>query len=817
MTSPATKPIHLGPVQQWQTKNQQIIFDCANQAQLIITILTPKLIRITATPNGHLAPTRSWSPALPDSEFPPAPFQTEEQHQTCLITTAELTLKINLPTSHLTILNQAGHIISDDATRASWLEATTERPAKIEWSKRIPGNEHYYGFGERTGLLDKLGRTYTNWSVDKIGHGPATNTMYQAIPFFMAHRPGESVGYGLYFNNSYKTHFDMGHARPGSYSFSAEGGALDYYFIFGPNPAQILENYTMLTGRMSLPPLWSLGYHQSRYSYYPEAQVREIARQFRDSDIPCDCLVLDIHYMDGYRVFTWDAEQFSDPAALTADLAKDGFKLVTIIDPGVKYDPDGHYQVYQSGLDQKVYLRKPADQSDSADPYLHGHVWPGDCLFPDFTLEKTRQWWAEQHQTHLGYGVAGIWNDMNEPAVFALPPQTGTIDFPLDAPVGEGETDATVWAEVHNLYALLENMATHQGLLMARPNSRPFILTRSGFAGIQKYAAVWTGDNHSYWEHLEMALPMLVNLGLSGVAFCGTDIGGFIGNASGELFARWMQFGVLSPFMRGHSAYGSEMHEPWVFGKHIEEICRRYLKLRYRLLPYLYTQFEQASRNGSPVLRPLFYEFPDDPLLAQLDDEVMLGPVLLAAPVLRPGKEYRYVYLPAGNWYDFWTNQPVQSGPTHFLENAPLEKMPLYVRGGSFLPLETADYQHTGQRDAAAPLALRLYPDANRQAYGTLYEDAGETFAYQHNQFRRTAFTCRPTASGSLLITASSEGAYQTGRTEIHLQFPVSLSIQTATLNNGPALPLAPADQPGLLTIIIPINDHQTEWSIELK
>lgn len=806
MTSEEENALYrLGAVRKWQSEGPHLTFECDGTARLRLTVLTPGLVRVRVAPNGVFPPSSSWAVPVADETFGPPPFQITETDHTVTAQTGVLTLKVQRATSHLTILDRTGQILGDDAEGATWAEN-----GQVSWSKRIPTNEHYYGFGERTGLLDKLGRHYSNWPVDKASHGPATNEMYQAIPFFLALRPGENSGYGLFFNNSYRTGFDMGYSKPGHYFFRAAGGFLDYYFIYGPTPAQIMEGYTSLTGRMKLPPRWALGYQQCRYSYTSEEQVREVVREFRSRNLPADVIVLDIDYMQGYRVFTWDKTQFPDPARLIGELAEEGFKVVTIVDPGVKYEP-GDYPVYEAGLKADVFIRNPQPEDDTK-PYLTGWVWPGECVFPDFARAEVRQWWGDQHNPLLEAGVAGIWNDMNEPALFAE--GWKPLDFPLGTLVGDPAEGGT-WAELHNLYALTENQATEAALRAVRPQARPFILSRAGFAGIQRWAAVWTGDNISTWEHLEMSIPMLCNLSLSGVAFCGTDIGGFIGNADGELFTRWMQMGVLYPFSRGHSAQGSERHEPYIFGPEVEGICRRYLELRYRLLPYLYTLFEEASRTGSPILRPLLFNFPDDPALTQLHDQFMLGEALLAAPVYAPGRQYRYVYLPAGVWYDFWTAKPLPAGQQHLLAPTPLDTMPLYVRGGTILPLGPV-LQHTGQHDPAAPLTLAIFPDANGQASTLFYEDAGEGFAYERGELRRTAFDCLQVDNNPALwwVLANSKGEYATGRTRFVLKFPADYRVEEATLiSEKRSLEVSEDGR----EVTVPVSDEMKACAVELK
>jgi alpha-glucosidase len=597
----------------------------------------------------------------------------------------------------------------------------------VACTKYIEEGEHFFGTGERTGQLDKRGWQMHNWTNDPIpGHGPATDPLYIAIPIMQVARPG--LAYGVFFNNTWRSYFDAGYQRADVWSMGAEGGELDYYVIYGPTPAEVSAGIAALLGTMPLPPQWALGYHQSRWGYYDETVVRALAAEFRSRDIPCDVIHFDIDYMDNYRVFTWNSERFPDPARLLADLRREGFRVVTIIDPGVKSDPN--YGIYQQGLEHDMFIRRADGE------VFRGYVWPDESVFADYTRPEVRAWWGNLHQPLVEAGVSGIWNDMNEPTVFKQPFSEGVSEWDtiaLDAVQGS-EGEQTTHAAVHNLYGHGMAQACYEGLRRLMGDERPFVLSRSGFAGSQRWCAFWMGDNHSWWEHLEMALPQMMNMGLSGVPFVGTDIGGFFGNTSGELLARWMQVGMLSPLCRNHAAVFTRQQEPWVFGSDIEAICREYIQLRYRLLPYLYTLFWEAAQQGTPVLRPLFYHFPDDAHTYRIHDQALLGAALLAAPIYQPGRDYRSVYLPAGTWYDWWNDRQVH-GPAHLLAYAPLERLPLYVRAGAIIP--SGSNLRYSDEHPLNPLMLDIYPGTGEF---TLYEDDGHTCAYERGVFCTTHF-----------------------------------------------------------------------------
>jgi alpha-glucosidase len=760
-------------------------------ARIEITALAPNVVRVRLAPDGVMLPRRPWAVDRPAEEWPETPLTLDERDEGFALDTGQVRVRVARRPLRVRFEDREGAVFAaDDPVRGcGWrkgepagdtAKAVPPRPV-ICW-KTLPDGEHYYGLGERTGLLDKRGVRYTNWTTDVWNHGPSTDAMYHAIPFVLALRPAIGLAYGLYCNTTFRSVFDLGDTDPERYSLEADGGELDYYLLYGPTPAEVVRGYTALTGRMALPPRWALGYHQSRWSYASEHEVRAVAAGFRRHRIPADVIHLDIDYMDGFRDFTWNAQTFPHPGRLMADLRQQGFRVVPIVDPGIKNEPGA--PVYEAGVAHEHFLR------DAEGALCHAQVWPGDCVFPDFTRAATRAWWGELHRGLLEAGASGIWNDMNEPAMHGG-------EIPLSAPAGDDTRPAT-FAEVRNVYALEEARATAQALRQIHPDERPFVLTRAGFAGIQRYSAMWTGDNTSTWEHLEMALPQLSNLGLSGMAFCGTDIGGFFGNATPELFARWIEMGALFPFARGHSHLDSRRHEPWAFGSEVTAIARRYLELRYRLLPYLYTLFEEAAATGAPLWRPLIYAYPTDPAVIALHDEILLGADLLLAPVYRPGVTVRQVYFPTGAWHDFWTGERFV-GPRHALVLAPLETLPLYAREGSIIPsgptMQYSDerlFEHltlevsVGEKTITGPvvveessevLTLDVYlGEETTAAEGQLYEDDGHTLAYQRGEYRRTRYRCERGAAGSS-ITATVEGPYMPGPRRLSLRIhgvPVS-------------------------------------------
>ncbi|MEW6226816.1 MAG: TIM-barrel domain-containing protein, partial [Bacillota bacterium] len=553
--------------------------------------------------------------------------------------------------------------------------------------------------------------------------------------------------------------------------------------------------YTELTGRIPLPPLWALGYQQCRWGYYPEAVVRNLADTFRERDIPCDVIYLDIDYMDGYRVFTWDRECFPDPERMLAELRAKGFKIVTIVNPGVKKDAD--YAVYVEGVRRNLFCRWLTGE------VYHGRVWPGEAAFPDFTKEETRSWWAEKHRALLDRGVAGIWNDMNEPSDFSSPAQDRMQATVPDEVMAENDGNPCTFGRIHNAYGLQMCRSTYEAFLRLKPHERPFIVTRAAYAGIQRYAAVWTGDNCSWWEHLAMSLPLCMNIGLSGVPFVGGDVGGFGENATPELFARWMQVGAFTPFFRAHSMNNTRPHEPWAWGPEVEEICWRYIKLRYALLPYVYNEFYKASQTGLPIMRPLVLDYPDDERTHNLNSEFLWGESFLVAPITQPDTIKRCVYLPEGVWFDYWTDRRYE-GKNDYLIDAPLDTLPVFVKAGSIIPSIPA-VSYVGEECGEA-LTLDVYPAA--EARYTLYEDDGLTHKYRDGAYNLTEFHCGASEHGIVFRMKPIALGYRSGRERYHIRF------HGVTWKPGGSVPRAEADggfevNKGIIEIDVP-DEGQT-------
>lgn len=597
--------------------------------------------------------------------------------------------------------------------------------------------ETYYGFGEKALPFSRDGQTLTNWNTDAYSYKSGTDPLYQSIPFFIALDKGKS--YGVFFNNTFRTNFDMGKKSTEKFEFSAQGGELDFFIFTGGNertPKQVLADYTNLTGRMPLPPLWSLGNQQSRFSYFPESKVLEIANEFRQRKIPADAIYIDIDYMDGFRIFTWDKTKFPNPKKLNEDLAKIGFKSILILNPAVKIDEN--FEIYKEAK-SKDYFVKNTDGTE-----FNGSVWAGKSAFLDFANPKVRTWFGSLYRNNLDDGISGFWNDMNEPSNFP--------DWQLQEPVGANHPHKTIPVYTihtnengnkiahklfHNVYGMQMARSTFEGLKKLEPKKRPFVLSRAGFSGIQRYAAVWTGDNTATWEHLRLSLPMLLNMSVSGIPFVGADIGGYSENPSPELFARWMQQAALMPLFRPHAEKGTIDKEPWKFGAEVEKISREAVELRYQFLPYLYTLFHDHEKTGNPIIRPLWYEYSKDFRTYLLEDQYLVGRDILVAPVIKEGQTKRNVYFPVGDdWRDWWTGQIHKGGTTSEI-TAPLNKLPLFARVGATIPTQPV-VQHTGEMPNV-PITLNvitgILPDKIETS--ELWQDEGDGYGYKLSSWRQ--------------------------------------------------------------------------------
>jgi alpha-glucosidase len=614
--------------------------------------------------------------------------------------------------------------------------------------KLEPGTD-LYGTGEVTGSLIRNGMTRKLWNTDNYTYiRDNGQRLYQSHPWVLGVRK-DGTAFGVLADNTWKMEISLGE----DIKISSFGPAFRVFVIEAENPQKVVQILGELTGKIAMPPLWSLGFQQCRWSYYPDYRAKEIADTFRLKKIPCDVIWFDIHYMDGYRVFTFSPKLFPNPKETNDYLHSKGFKSVWMIDPGVKYD--SAYSVFQSGSKLDVWVKTAKGQN------FTGNVWPGKCVFPDFTQAKTAAWWGELYKDYMATGIDGVWNDMNEPAVF------DGIDFtmPVDnIHLGGGDIKKDVHLRYHNVYGMLMAKASREGILKANPGKRPFLLTRSNYIGGQKYAATWTGDNESSWKHLKMSIPMSITLGLSGQPFNGPDIAGFAENADPELYAHWIALAPFYPFSRAHKIEGAKNHEPWALGQKIEYVSRTAIERRYRLLPYIYTLFNEAAVNGMPVMRPVFFADYKDETLRTEEQAFMLGADLLVIPrwAEKPA-------LPKGNWRSISLVGEDAKKDMYQPE--------IKMRPGSILPL--IDVIQNTTEYSLETLTLYISLDAQNKATGKLYHDAGDGFDYQSGKFATVDFSAE-TSNGETVVTAKVSGNYDVKNKVVKVQLITDNGIKEA-------------------------------------
>ncbi|WP_328984190.1 TIM-barrel domain-containing protein [Thiorhodovibrio winogradskyi] len=743
-----------GFVQHWEAGSDSIIAEHA-QALTRIDAVADDILRIRVAPAGRLAPSHSWQDE--PRSLSGGRLLVEKRARVLHLVTRAMRTKLNLDTGAVSLGNADGAVYASDLTPVRWRQveqheiptlapalaaavAPTATPAAAPtissqtnngWSpgpattglwlrKALHPREGLFGCGQRFGALNRRGQRLAHWTTDihSPGLGVVDGCLYQAHPLLLALRPG--LAWGLMLGSSGYSHFDLGAEQPDALGLFNLGGELDYTLFAGPTPAAVVEQITRLTGRPALPPLWALGYHQSRWGYRSDAEIRAIANAFRRRRIPIDAIHLDIDYMDGFRVFSWDRERFPSPRATIEALHRQDIHAVTIIDPGVIQEPeiDGANRssdpVLESGLRGDHFIRRPDGK------LFTGYVWSGASLFSDFCRTPTRRWWGE-------------------------------------------------------------------------------VLTRSASIGAQRWAVSWMGDNASSLEDLRTSLPQLASMGLGGSPHVGVDIGGFHGACDGELFARWIELGAFYPFMRAHAYHGSPPREPWAFGDKVEAIARTTIERRYQFLPYLYTLAHRAHRTGEPILRPLLYDFPRATELHGIEDQLMVGPRLMIAPVCEPGVSEREVHLPPGVWYDFHSGRRIDDGAPaaraadtgadansdtaaeaharaavasvgakarisasainrRCLLPAPPGRMPILVRGGSCLTLG-APWQST--REPLTELILDAYPDDGQSGSWTLIEDVGDGWGYCDGELVETALGVDHERAGPRLMVGRRRGGWQ--------------------------------------------------------
>jgi alpha-glucosidase len=711
-----------------------------NDVVLQLHIISDNIFRFRYSPDGYFQ--KDFSYALSEGfkgEINDLKLLDTGQH--IEIHTAALVCKISRNNMGVTILDKADNILNEDEKGFHWERNQKHGGYIVQMTKKVQRKEVFYGLGDKPTDMNLKGKRFMNWGTDHYGYSKNSDPLYKSIPIYYGLHSG--LAYGIFFDNTFKAYFDFGSERNSATSFWAQGGEMNYYFIAGPTLLDACARYTLLTGTPEMPPLWALGFQQCKWSYFPESKVMEVADKMRELEIPCDAIYLDIDYMDGFRCFTWDKEKFPQPKAMVEKLKNNGFKTMVIIDPGIKIDKT--YSVFTEALEKGYFCKRPDGD------FVEGKVWPGDCYFPDFTKPEVREWWAGLYEELIReIGVAGVWNDMNEPALFEVESKT----FPIDV-MHDYDGNLCSHRKAHNVYGMQMARATADGVKRFSDGKRSLIITRSGYAGLQRYSSVWTGDNIASWEHLWLADVQAQRLAISGVSFCGSDIGGFIEQPSGELFVRWIQLGIFHPFCRVHSSGDHGDQEPWSFGDKYTQLFKKFVELRYQLLPYLYTSFYNYHKKGIPMIQPIVFYDQDDENNFNRDHEFLCGPNILVVPVMNDKAQSRNMYLPNGLWYNYWDDS-VLEGKQELNVGTKLDTFPFFVKAGTVLPLYPVQ-QYTDQISFDT-IDLNVYFTEGSYT-SEWYEDDHDGYGYENGEFRLAKFVCHG-SQDKFMMSQTIDGHY---------------------------------------------------------
>ncbi|ELC8425313.1 DUF4968 domain-containing protein [Clostridium perfringens] len=636
-------------------------------------------------------------------------FIVEEDSNFVIIKGKKVLTFVDKNTTEISFKDLEGNIINED-----FQPSFKDEEGNVYISK-VNDCLAYYGLGEKGGDLNKKGCYTENFNTDDPETDDDSITYYKTIPFYVALK--EESTYGIFFDNSFRSYFDMGKEIGDRIFFGAIGGQIQYYFIPGENIKEVVKNYTALTGRMEMPPLWSLGYQQCRFSYFSQEEVRELVKTFEEKDIPLDVVYLDIDYMDGFRVMTFKTPNFDDAAGLISDLKEKGIRTITIIDPGVKVDEE--YDVFKRGKEGNHFTKKLDGEM------FIGAVWPGDSAFPDFSNKDCRKWWKSELKKFISeHGMDGIWNDMNEPCVFNNDHKTM-----LETCLHNSDNGVIEHKEFHNRYGFEMSRCSKEAQEELHPNERGFSMTRATYAGGQRYSSVWTGDNMSLWSQMRMSISMNANLGISGFSFVGNDVSGFGLDSSEELFIRWMEMGSFIPIFRNHSNMYTRRQEPWAFGPRAEKIAKKSIELRYELLPYIYDLYYISNKEGLPIFRPMIMEYEKDMNLLNMREQFMLGENMLVAPVLYEGERSKTVYLPKGSWFNYFTMEKLQGGKWYKLP-CELDEILVFVKEGSIIPTYNKKFRNVKERPKN--ILLKVFGE---NAKGFHYNDDGHTMEYLDGKY----------------------------------------------------------------------------------
>jgi alpha-glucosidase len=737
----------------------------------------------------------------PSVLMPGAPSTIETSDAAIVVHSGQAALRVNKDPLKLELLDASGNVVAQETAPIAWTDQTaadgapiSQKGATISW--QLPADEHVYGLGDKVGGgMDRRGHQYKMWNTDHYLWTPTgadSDPLYKSIPDIVFVKDGGQA-HGLFIDNPSRANADVGATSAGVFTYAAERATtMDLYIIAGPDPKDVVKSYTALTGRTPLPPLWSLGYNQSRFSYLDEADTRDVANQLRADSIPADVIWLDLRYQEHNAPFTVDTTAFPNFPGMISDFSAMGLNTVLITDLHIRQnDNDPQYTSGKAG--DHFVLNKDGT-------LLAGGVWPWQdvpapfkarSVFPEFTLKSARDWWGTVYTQFASDGVAGFWNDMNEPSIPFDPELFPERTFHDDTPhrIEGGTAGASAdHVTIHNAYGSLNAQATYEGALALRPNARPFVLSRAAYAGSQRWGATWTGDNTANREHLAVTIPQLINLGVSGYAYAGADVGGYslcpwhytTAGLDASLLIEWMELGALQPFFRNHSELGTCRREPWLLGPEVEARLRKAIERRYKLLPYIYTAFEESSRTGLPVMRPLWLEYPGDATTLTNDKAFLLGRDLLVAPKLVAGADPYPVTLPQGAWWDTVTGDLNPTGGTVTITPPDDDSLRIFARAGAIIPSQPLTQMAGATPQGALTVEVWPGPDCS----GALYQDDGKSLDYQKGAMTRITYKCEQSATG-VHVTSVSTGSFPNWWTATRLLIHGASKDATVTSSRG--------------------------------
>ncbi len=725
----------------------EVVFNCDENAKVKLQLCSGEVVKIWIAPNGIFTRNNPSFAVINEDLGWSGAISIKEEASAYELFTASLRIRVNKAPFKLQIFDKYQKLLFSDYNERGFVK----QGDKLTAFKNLRSDEQFFGLGEKSGPLNRRGKSYKMWNSEQPCYGVNEDPLYKSIPFFMS-----SNRYGIFFDNTYKTEFKFGTENSDYYSFEAPKGEMVYYFIYGNDYKEIIKRYVDLTGKPIMPPKWALGFSQCRGNYTQETQAREIAAEFRKRKIPCDIIYQDIGWTDGLQDFEWRKGNYTNPKGMVQDLSNLGFKMIVSQDPVISQANTKQWNEADSNGFFTTDIR-------TGKSYDMPWPWGGNCGVVDFTKPEVADWWGAYQQKPLNDGVSGFWTDMGEPA---WSNEETTDRLYMKHHLGMHD-------EIHNVYGLTWDKMVTEQFYKRNPNKRVFQMTRAAYAGLQRYTFGWSGDcgngNNVLegWNQMANQIPVGLSAGMGIIPFWTTDISGYCGDikdydAMSELYVRWMQFGIFTPLSRAHHEGGNAV-EPWLFGKEAEDIARDVIEMKYRLFPYIYTYSREAHDTGLPLMRALFFEYPNDRETFKLNGQFLFGKELLIAPVVEKGAITKDVYLPEGEWIDYNENKTSYRGGQWITVDAPLKSIPVFVKKGSIIPtMPIMQYIH---EKPIYPVTFDIFPaNVNQEGAFTLYEDDGVSRDYENDIYSKTTIKAKTLKDGlTITVNAREEKGYRPG------------------------------------------------------